>query len=662
MRDEGGGDVGGVGGGTGRVLRWGGRVEPVTELRVAAPGPVLVQVSDGELDPRAHRRVVAAQQTALAVGVEEGGGDDGRGVAPARGAAGERQLGRRQFAERHIRNHQRDRAVRSLLDAQIGEPAVEEGPAVERGARRRGEGHDVAGPAEPFVALRAVRGHGEEVAALGAYDVVVQRVHTLVGAAELADAAQVAGHDVDLHHLDGDARGGDDLGVTEAVEGELRLQFGRVAGQGVLVGGAGATQDARQQAAVAVEDLGVPDGHRASRRAVDAQPQPAGQVLARVDGDGAIGQGLSPGPDDLDDAHGWVGPLCQPCGQGNGGDRFPVVVDEARQLPAVEFVAEVAFAAVVQVRRQQVAVTAPPAAVGGDRDPGPVGQADFELGEQGRCVAVDVAVLVPGEVAAVPAVADRGTEGVRAGAEQVGDVVGGVEQPVGVAGPARFQQVVGYGPAVDRGAVHAERGHVQARGHRLRREVELPAEQRHGAGGGTAPVTGYVDGAGRPVHVVEQRGLHTGGVTPIRPPEVGADTDTPVPDLATAQRLRRPWVTGHRAGLDFSAGRGVGEGRVGRHLDLVGVLEDARPFAGQRPRQARLGIRGGHETGVVGSAQAGYRGRGVRRVECRKARCLHRWRCLRRNRSVDWCSVVRWGTVPQAWSAPSTISRCALPS
>lgn len=57
------------------------------------------------------------------------------------------------------------------------------------------------------------------------------------------------------------------------------------------------------------------------------------------------------------------------------------MIVEARQLPAVRLLAQVVFAAVVQIRRQQTAVTAPPLVVGGDGDGGAVGQGDFELGE-----------------------------------------------------------------------------------------------------------------------------------------------------------------------------------------------------------------------------------------------------------------------------------------
>ena len=59
----------------------------------------------------------------------------------------------------------------------------------ERGGRR--EDGDVAGPAEPLVALRAVGRHVEEVAAQAPDDVAVQLVEQLVGALELADPPQV---------------------------------------------------------------------------------------------------------------------------------------------------------------------------------------------------------------------------------------------------------------------------------------------------------------------------------------------------------------------------------------------------------------------------------------------------------------------------------------
>ena len=73
---------------------------------------------------------------------------------------------------------------------------AEEAGAVEQEAGGRREHLDVAGPAEPLVALRAVGGHVEEVAAHAPDDVLVEPVELRVRRAEPAGAAQVgADHD-----------------------------------------------------------------------------------------------------------------------------------------------------------------------------------------------------------------------------------------------------------------------------------------------------------------------------------------------------------------------------------------------------------------------------------------------------------------------------------
>jgi hypothetical protein len=114
--------------------------------------------------------------------------------------------------------------------ATSGQPAVEERAAVEIRRGRRGEGHDVARPAEALVPLGAVGGDGQEVVALRPDDVRVQPIDELVGAGELADAAQVAGHDDDHHVVNGHLIGRLDLGLAESVEGELGPELDHAAG------------------------------------------------------------------------------------------------------------------------------------------------------------------------------------------------------------------------------------------------------------------------------------------------------------------------------------------------------------------------------------------------------------------------------------------------
>jgi hypothetical protein len=184
-----------------------------------------------------------------------------------------------------------DRAVLVLRVPQVEQPFPQE--AADVVVERRGGREDlrVAGPAEAFVALRAVGRHREEVAALAPDDVLLQLGEALVGVAVLADLlhrrVRDAGGDVLQAQL---SRVIDDLAEPEAVHGEPRLErlTGRVAAEDVLVGGAGATQRFDVELAVVVEDLGVPEQHPVSGVAAELDPHPADEVLAEVDEDAAV--------------------------------------------------------------------------------------------------------------------------------------------------------------------------------------------------------------------------------------------------------------------------------------------------------------------------------------------------------------------------------------
>ena len=78
-----------------------------------------------------------------------------------------------------------------LLGGEVDQPVPQERRRRRTGRRRWREGGDVAGPAEPLVALRAVGRDVEEVAPQAPDDVAVQLVEQLVGALELAGPAQV---------------------------------------------------------------------------------------------------------------------------------------------------------------------------------------------------------------------------------------------------------------------------------------------------------------------------------------------------------------------------------------------------------------------------------------------------------------------------------------
>ena len=89
------------------------------------------------------------------------------------------------------------------------------------------------------------------------------------------------------------------------------------------------------------------------------------------------------------------------------------------------------------------------------------------------------------EVAAIPAVGEEGFEGVVAGAELRGDIVGEVFEAVAVVGPAGGEVVVADARAVDVRFEEAAGGDVEAGFERGGRETEGFAEMDGGAGGGS---------------------------------------------------------------------------------------------------------------------------------------------------------------------------------
>ena len=148
-----------------------------------------------------------------------------------------------------------------------------------------GEHLDVAGPAEPLVALRAVGGYVEEVAPHAPRPRSRAAGRPGVRAGEPAGALHVG-----VDHLGADrgrvelARPALDLGVAEAVEGELRLPGDRaVRRRRVSVSVAFAGPQRPGAELVVLQHLGVPQGDHGAGRPVDGQPQPADEVLAEVE-------------------------------------------------------------------------------------------------------------------------------------------------------------------------------------------------------------------------------------------------------------------------------------------------------------------------------------------------------------------------------------------
>ena len=129
--------------------------------------------------------VLAVEDGAVAVGPPQRPRHPDRGVAPDRGAVRLGELLGRGLELQDVGDHERHHAVGVLLlGGQVEQPVGEERPDVEQERRGGREDGDVAGPAEPLVALRAVGGDVEEVALRAPDDVAVELVQQRVGALE----------------------------------------------------------------------------------------------------------------------------------------------------------------------------------------------------------------------------------------------------------------------------------------------------------------------------------------------------------------------------------------------------------------------------------------------------------------------------------------------
>jgi len=88
---------------------------------------------------------------------------------------------------------------------------------------------------------------------------------------------------------------------------------------------------------------------------------------------------------------------------------------------------------------------------------------EFELEEQRRPVGVVMALALPAEPPEGPPFADDRTDGVRAGDDPVGHVVGADRETMAVGRPARGQHLVADTFAVQVGLDQPDRGDVQGR-------------------------------------------------------------------------------------------------------------------------------------------------------------------------------------------------------
>ena len=199
-----------------------------------------------------------------------------------------------------------------------------------------------------------------------------------------------------------------DLRVAEPVERLGRLEEVVAPAEHEPVGGLGGPQRADAQLAV-LEHLRVPQRDLVARLAAHREAQPADQVLPEVDQRPSRRRGP-----DLDRApalvtdHGWSDVRRQPLHvERHGLDPHPPRRRGTGTQPGVVAQPRVDRLAVVEVVGEDLRRTRRPGLVGDHDLPVAVGEDDLELGDQAEPVAVEVAVPVPGQPSAVPAVAER---------------------------------------------------------------------------------------------------------------------------------------------------------------------------------------------------------------------------------------------------------------
>ena len=224
---------------------------------------------------RRHRVVLRFQHAEVPVCLpERPRHPDGR-LAPQRGRLRRREFRRLRAVLQDVRDHDGHQPVlRLLLGGEVQQPVLQEAldvVQVSGGGREHG---NVPGPAEPLVALRAVRGQVQEVPAQAPDDVAVQLVDEFVGAFEGADAFQVGmdhyGFEVIRRQGSGPAG---DLGVTEAVECLGGFEGVLAAGQDEGVRGLRGAQRPDAQLAV-LQHFGVLDGNGLSGLPAQSAPGP----------------------------------------------------------------------------------------------------------------------------------------------------------------------------------------------------------------------------------------------------------------------------------------------------------------------------------------------------------------------------------------------------
>ena len=510
------------------------------------------------------------------------------------------------------RGDRRNPAVLALGVLEIEQPFREEPRHLHVEGGGANEDLGIAGPAEALVALRAVRGHVHEVAALAPDDVALKLVQVGIRAAE----GSRLGHVGVEHHarelLDGALfQLPRYLHVAEAVEGEAGLEALRLAAaaKGEGVGGAGVSEILGVELARFVEDLGVTQLYRRALLASHPKANPSHHVLAEIEDPARGEERMSP-------AHGILHRMeltdCPHRRAAHGVERDRRRLGEFDRRPAFVVVAGFRPGAQVAARVHRLPlhdvggedrrrVPAPPL-VAGDARLAPVLVHDLELGEQGGAPSVVLAGLHQADVPAVPAITEERPDRIVALAEVAGDVVDLVAHALGVVGPPRRELLVADATAVDPALVETQRGDVEARPRDRAGDLERPPQRGNHPTGSWCTRERRRDPPGRPVGRLEQADLEAGGGAPGGGLPVGIEA-LHLPEGAPAGTKRRARID-HLCALvrrDLAAVPEIAlvplqPLRIGGDQQAVGALAGARALVVELPEEA--GLAGSQPDGV----------------------------------------------------------------
>ena len=430
--------------------------EPVAVM--PAHVPQIVDALGGHaVHPRLHALVLVLEDALVAVSHVVLPRDDGCNVGPTHVARAREPL--------DVGHHVGHLTVGLLVGRHVLEPFAEEVlyVAVER---RCAEEHlRVARPAQTLVALGAVGGYVDEVAAQSPLYVALEPVHLLVRRGETAVLVHVREYD----------RGFEILGVelafdalhfevAESVERERRFETVLAAAANVAALRLGRTQVDGVEVAVFVEHLGMRHDYLLPLLSFECKDLAAHEVLPEVEHLFARGGGYDGhGALDLVRDDGFALAAHQIVGAVIGHlHRRPNRVVETRGVPALLTLVEVDGLAVVYLRVEYLARRRLPSAVGDYGVARAVGVGHHDLRQRAELVrGIDLVLAArPAQTAEIPPAAQHDAEGVLAAREHVGDVVGAVLQTLVIGGPPGSEVLVADLAAVEVGFVHAVRRYV----------------------------------------------------------------------------------------------------------------------------------------------------------------------------------------------------------